>query len=245
MRPVLIAASFAAAATLVMPAFADDTAGKPGTISIQGVGEVVSAPDTASVTTGVATLGKTAREALTANTTAVAALISALKGFNIDAKDIQTSGFSVNPQYVYPEKDATGAVPPPVIAGYQVQNGVNVTVRKLPDLGKILDGIVSVGANTINGVTFTVDDPSKLLDEARKAAFADAEAKAKIYTTAAGVGLGRIVSIAENPPDNAPRPMAMKAMAFANDAAPVPVEAGQLTYDVNVAVEWELNAPAN
>ena len=244
MRLVVIAAAFALT-TAALPAFADDTATKPGTISIQGVGEVVAAPDTASVNAGVMTLGKTAKEALAANTTAVAALIGALKGFNIAPKDIQTSGFSVNPQYIYPEKAADGSTPPPVIAGYQVQNGVNVTVHNLPDLGKILDGIVSVGANTINGVTFTVDDPSKLLDEARKAAFANAEAKAKIYATAAGIGLGRILSISEDSSDNAPRPMAMKAMAFAADAAPVPVEAGQLNYDVNVAVEWELNAPAN
>src|SRR5439155_12851948 len=141
-----------------------------------------------------------------------------LKSFNIDPKDIQTSGFSVNPQYIYPEKDATGATPPPVIAGYQVQNGVTVTVRKLPDLGKILDGIVGVGANTINGIPFSVDDPGKLLDEARKAAFADAQAKAKIYIAAAGVELGRIVSITENPPDNQPRPFAMKAMTLAAPA---------------------------
>jgi len=242
MRSVLVIASLAVVASLTLPAYADD-ARKPATISIQGLGEVQSAPDTASVNAGVTTEGKTAKEALAANTTAVAALIATLKSFSIDPKDIQTSGFSVNPQYIYPEKDANGATPPPVIAGYQVQNGVAVTVRKLPDLGKILDGIVSVGANTINGITFSVDDPAKLLDEARKAAFADALAKAKVYVSAAGVDLGRIVSIAENPPDNQPRPYAMKAMDMAAPSAPVPVEAGQLTYDVNVAVEWELLQP--
>ena len=136
----------------------------------------------------------------------MADLIATLKTAGVDAKDIQTSGFSVNPQYLYPDKDADGNTPPPRITGYQVQNGVNVKVRKLADLGGILDKIVTVGANTINGVSFSVDDPAKLLDEARKAAFADAEAKAKTYADAAGVGLGKVLTIAEGSDAAPPRP---------------------------------------
>ena len=82
-------------------------------ISIQGKGEVVATPDTASVTAGVTTQGETAREALDANTKAMADLIATAQSGQIDAKDIQTSGFSVNPQYVYPEqaRDGTCAAP--------------------------------------------------------------------------------------------------------------------------------------
>ena len=100
---------------------------------------------------------------------------------------------------------------------------------------------------TLSGIAFSVDDPAKLLDDARKAAFADARAKANIYTEAAGIGLGRVIAISEtenNPP--VPQPYMMKAMASDAAAAPVPVEAGQLTYDVNVSVEWEIkDTPAN
>lgn len=243
MRPLLVLIALTA---LVSPALADEPS-KPGTISISGKGEVTAAPDTAFITSGVTTDAKTAREALTANTRAMSDLIAALKEAAIDAKDIQTSGFSVAPQYVYANKpDANGYTPPPAISGYQVQNSVSVRVRKIAGLGDVLDKMVTVGANTIGGISFSVDDPAKLLDGARKAAFADAKAKASVYTEAAGIDLGRIVSISEgedNPP--APRPMMMKAMA-SDAAAPVPVEAGQLTYDVNVAVEWELKtSPAN
>jgi|SRR6185312_3940444 len=228
----------AAVVLLAAPALADD---KTPTISIQGKGEVVAAPDTASVNTGVTTEGKTAREALDANTKAMTGLMAALKVAGIDAKDIQTSGFSVNPQYVYPDNN-NGNATPPHIAGYTVQNAVTVKIRKLADLGDILDDIVTAGSNTINGVGFSVDDPAKLLDEARKAAFADAKAKAKIYADAADVGLGPVQSISENAGNpGMPQPVMFKAMAVA-DRAPVPVAPGQLTFDVDVSVVWAIRS---
>ncbi|MDR3476073.1 MAG: SIMPL domain-containing protein [Devosia sp.] len=238
MRQLLPAFAFALAALSTTAAVAADAASIP-TISIQGKGEVMAGPDSASVSLGVTTEGTTAREALDANTKAMTDLIAALKAAKIDDKDIQTSGFSVNPQYVYPDRDANGNTPPPRITGYNVANGVSVTIRQLDALGSILDQVVSAGGNTINGVAFSVADPSKLLDEARKAAFADAEEKAKVYADAAGVGLGPVVSIAESEDNNAPRPFLMKAMAAPADAA-VPVQPGQLSFDVNVAVVWSL-----
>jgi uncharacterized protein len=211
-------------------------------ISVDGAGEVQSAPDVAFVSAGVTTDGATAGEALAANTKAMTALISTLKTAGIESKDIQTSQFSVNPRYVYPDKDANGNTPPPRITGYEVQNVVNVEVRKLGELGGILDRIVSVGANTINTISFSVDDPGNLLVEARKAAFADARSKAETYAEAARGELGSIISIdeTETAPEM-PRPLMAKAM-MAAAPAPVPVEAGQLSYDVNVTVRWAFKA---
>src|SRR5690606_36041629 len=131
--------------------------------------------------------GATAREALDANTAAMAELIAALKAEGIEARDIQTSGFSVNPNYVYSDaRDEHGYTLPPKINGYQVSNTVSVAVRDLGELGSILDKSVTVGANTINGVSFSVADPSELYNEARRAAFADARDKAALYANAAG-----------------------------------------------------------
>ena len=241
MRPYLPAFTLLAAVALASPAAADMAQPPAPTISLSGKGEVSAAPDTAMVTAGVATEGKTAREALDANTTAMTALIAALKAAGIDAKDIQTSGFAVSPNYFYPQPDASGATQPPRITGYNVQNGVTFKVRKLADLGSILDQVVSAGSNTINGVSFSVEDPAKLLDEARKAAFLDAAEKAKVYADAADVGLGSIISISEGDNLNPPQPMMFKAMVAGRAAdAAVPVEAGQLTYDANVNVVWSL-----
>src|SRR5690606_39335868 len=130
--------------------------------------------------------GATAREALDANTAAMAELIEALKASGIEARDIQTSGFSVNPNYVYTDaRDENGYSLPPRINGYQVSNTVTVTVRDLDALGSILDKSVTVGANTVNGVSFAVADPAALYDQDRHAHVADARAKAELHAPAA------------------------------------------------------------
>jgi uncharacterized protein YggE len=235
MRPYRLLTPLVLLAGLTLPAYA-------GTIAIEGRGEVTAAPDMATINSGVTTQGATAREALDANTAAMAELIAALKASGIEARDIQTSGFSVNPNYVYTdERDANGYTLPPKINGYQVSNTVTVAVRKLDTLGSILDKSVTVGANTVNGVSFSVADPSDLYDQARKAAFADARAKAELYATVAGSALEDIVSISETQGFNPPQPYPMYARAeMAADAA-VPVEAGELSFAINVNVQWELD----
>ena len=233
MRRFAAVIPFALLATLAVPAYA-------GSITIEGRGEVMAAPDMAQINSGVTTQGATAREALDANSAAMAELIAELKASGIEARDIQTSGFSVNPNYVYTEeRDANGYSLPPKIAGYQVANTVTVNVRALDTLGSILDKSVTIGANTVNGVTFSVADPSALYDEARKAAFADARAKAELYATAAGGTLDEINSISESQTFNSPQPVAMYSMR-AEAAADVPVEGGELAFAINVNVQWEL-----
>ncbi|MDB5612449.1 MAG: hypothetical protein JWQ22_102 [Devosia sp.] len=234
MRRFAAVVPFALLATLAVPAYA-------GSITIEGHGEVMAAPDVAQINSGVTTQGATAREALDANSTAMAELIAELKASGIEARDIQTSGFSVNPNYVYTEeRDEKGYSLPPKINGYQVANTVTVTVRALDTLGAILDKSVTIGANTVNGVTFSVADPSALYDEARKSAFADARAKAELYAVAAGGTLDEINSISETQTFNSPQPVAMYSMR-ADAAAAVPVEGGELAFAINVNVQWELD----
>jgi len=237
MRLSSVLAPLALLATAV-PAFA-------GSIIIDGQGEVRAAPDMAMISSGVTTQGSTAREALDANTAAMAELIAALKAEGIEARDIQTSGFSVNPNYVYSDaRDEHGYSLPPKINGYQVSNTVTVAVRDLAELGSILDKSVTVGANTINGVSFSVADPSELYDQARKAAFADARKKAELYAAAAGAKLGELEAITESQGYNAPQPYPMYARAEVAASAPVPVEAGEMSFTITVKVEWDLDNTA-
>lgn len=236
MRPLIALAPLALmAAAAVSPALA------AGTIQLTGHGEVMARPDTAYITSGVTSQGDTAQAALASNTADMNSLIDVLKAAGIDPDDIQTSGFSVNPNYVYSDsRDASGYQLPPKISGYTVSNSVTVHVRDLGILGTVLDKAVSVGANTINGISFSVADPSRLYDQARLDAFTDAQSKAALYAGAAGVTLGTIESITEGSPQvPPPQPMFAKAMA-ADRAAPVPVEAGQLTYSIDVSVTWDL-----
>ncbi|MCW5720155.1 MAG: SIMPL domain-containing protein [Devosia sp.] len=213
-----------------------------GSIVIDGRGEVRATPDMATINSGVTTQGATAREALDANTAAMSELIAALKEAGIEARDIQTSGFSVNPNYVYSDaRDENGYSLPPKVNGYQVFNTVNVVVRDLADLGAILDKSVTIGANTINGVSFSVADPAELYNEARKSAFADARAKAELYAAAAGATLGELESIVESQGYNSPEPYPMYARAEMAASAPVPVEAGEVSFAITVKVEWDLD----
>jgi uncharacterized protein YggE len=221
---------------LVSPAFA------AGSMQITGHGEVTAAPDSAYVTSGVTSQGPTAKEALDANTADMAKLLDVLKAAGIAVDDIQTSGFSVNPNYVYTDaRDANGYQLPPKILGYMVTNSVTVFVRDLGSLGSVLDQAVTVGANTINGINFTVDDPAELYNDARRAAFADARAKADLYADAAGVELGALALISEQQTYNQPQPFYMKAEAAASrDMSAVPIQAGQLTFTIDVNVNWDL-----
>ncbi len=216
-----------------------------GSMQITGHGEITATPDTAYVTSGVTSQGTTAKEALDANNADMAKLIETLKAAGIDSKDIQTSGFSVSPNYVYSDaRDANGYQLPPKIVGYTVYNGVTVVVRDLATLGGVLDQAVTVGANQISGVTFAVDDPKELYNEARKLAFADAREKAELYAEAAGVELGALALISELTGYNQPpQPYMLKAEAVSADRAMVPVEVGQVSFSIDVNVSWDLEAP--
>lgn len=235
MRPITALIPLIIMTGLSMPAFAAD---EPAVISVTGTGEVSAAPDTAFINSGVTTQGATAREALDANTKAMNDLLATLKEAGIEARDVQTSGFSVSPNYVYTDaRDENGYTLPPKINGYQVYNTVNVRIRDLATLGAVLDKQVTVGANTINGITFSVADPSKLYDEARKAAFADAKEKATLYAEAAGETLGLLKSVSEGQTYDQPQPYTMKA-ELAAAPSDVPVATGELSFSVNVQVTW-------
>ncbi|WP_404402933.1 SIMPL domain-containing protein [Pelagibacterium halotolerans] len=206
---------------------------------LSGTGTVLASPDMATITTGVTTQADTARAALDANTAAMDELIDVLENAGLAPRDIQTSDFSVSPQYVYSDRrDENGFTPPPEIAGYRVSNAVTITVRDLDSLGSVLDQAVTVGANTINGIAFSVSDTADIMAEARRRAVEDAMKKASIYADAAGVSLGGIVSITEQTQGTPPRPLMARAeMAF--DSA-VPVEAGEMSYEVTATITWEI-----
>ncbi len=238
MRPALLFIPIFAAIVLAAPVAAQSDT-KPGTISLQGIGEVVSVPDMAIVRSGVVTNAQTARQALSANNAAMAKLFALLRDTGIEERDIQTSDFSIQPQYVYPNRrDSDGNPKPPRIVSYQVFNNVTVRVRDLELLGALIDSAVTVGANQINSISFAVSDTSQLQIEARKAAMADAIAKAELYTEAAGLSLGRIISIREHGGNGPVFQPEMARVAMASDA--VPVAGGDLTFTGQVVVEWEL-----
>lgn len=236
----LVALSLALAAAIPMAANAQETA-KPreATIIVTGEGTAEMAPDLALIDLGVVKVAKTAREALDENNKAMAEILAALKEAGIEARDLQTSGFTINPQYQYPQS-TTGENPPPVLLGFQVANTVTLRVRDLGKLGEILDKAVSLGANQGGGIRFTNDKPDTAVSAARKKAVENAMAKAKELTDAAGVGLGRVLEISETSYRAEPMPM-MRAVAKDYAAAgAVPLATGENSYSVIVNVTFAL-----
>lgn len=216
------------AAILAAPAAAQE---RPRTIVVTGQGEVSAAPDMADIRAGVVTQDATADAALDADSAAMTKVMAALKRAGIVAADIQTSNFSVAPQYA-PDRDTTG---PRRITGYQVSNQVHVRVRDLTKLGTTLDALVRSGANHLGGIMFSIADPKPLAAQARREAVADAAAKAKTLADAAGVSLGPVLEIQESG-GGAPRPIAFAAVR----AESVPVAPGQTTVSVNVTLTYAI-----
>lgn len=202
-----------------------------GQITVTGSGLVDQAPDMASFSIGVMTRGDTAAVAMAENSAEMARVIARITGAGVEARDVQTSGLSLNPDWV---SSSSGQ---PRLNGYAAMNMVTVRVRALDDLGAILDAAVSDGANSLNGVSFGLSDPAPALNEARLRAVADARAKAELLAGAAGVELGRIVQINENGGFGRPQPMFRAEASFA-DA--VPVAPGEVTTGADVAIVWEI-----
>ena len=226
-----IAVSAAIAATLLAaPALAQTAL--PPMITVSGEATVSVAPDQAQIEAGVASEAKTAREASEANNAAMSKVLLALKGAGIAEKDYQTSRLSLQPQYA-PNRSG----PSPVV-GYRASNRVTVRVRDVARLASVIDVLVSAGANDIGGINFMVSNASKLLDEARERAVADARRKAEIYARAAGVTLAAPLSISE---EGAPGPVLYRAkVASAGMAVSAPVAQGEETLQVNVSVSWAI-----
>lgn len=235
----LVVVAALAAAALIGPRYsmsAPDNA-PPRLISVSGLGEVKTKPDMAIVTTGVMSEAPTAQDALSKNNTAMTAVLAALKAAGVADDDIQTSNFSVSPQYPPYQPGQTTA---PRVSGYQVSNQVTARVKDLAKLGTTLDALVRAGSNQINGIAFDVDQPKAFLDDARKKAVADARSRAELYAAAAGVTLGRVVQISEGGGVVMP-PVPMMARGFiADKAESVPVAAGQQTLSASVSVTYEI-----
>ena len=208
-------------------------------ISVSGEGKAAVAPDMAILSLAVVRQAKTADAAVSANNTAMSEVLAAIKAEGIADRDVQTSSFAIYPQYrqVAP-KD--GIEPPQEIIGYEVSNTLTLKVRDLEKLGGLIDKTVKLGVNQGGQIEFTNTNTDEVMTQARKAAVAEALAKAKTLTEAAGVKLGRIMEISEN---SAP-PMAppMMRMTMAKDSGNgVPVAAGETSYTVNVNVVFSID----
>lgn len=238
-RPILIAASSIAFIFMAGSCVAQEPA--TPSIMVTGEGSVGIAPDMAVLTLTVSRQAETAREALDANSLAMKEVLDAMKDEDIKDKDLQTTGFSIQPRYVYPASKPGGERQPPQIVGYTVRNSLNVRVRDITAVGRILDASVTLGVNEGGDIMFTNADPSEAIRQARTEAVKDAMDKAKTLAKAAGVDTGDILEISEQSFNPRPMPMARAEMSLAKSADAVPIASGENSYKVNVNIKFAID----
>ena len=203
-------------------------------LSVSAQAEARRAPDIATVSAGVVTQAADANGALRENADRMAKVVAAIRAAGVAERDVQTAGVNLNPQYRYADNK------PPAITGYQASNTVNVTVRDIAKLGRILDALVATGANQVNGPTFDIDRKEPVYDEARRDALDTARQRAEMYAKALGLRVRRIVSIDETGGAAIPRPIPMYSMAKAARDEATPISPGENVLSVNLNVVFEL-----
>jgi uncharacterized protein len=250
----LLCSSSIALAQPVPPPSASPVTPGSTLLSLTAEGRSYRTPDIANFSAGVVTQADTAGQAITANSSRMNDVVTALKRAGIADRDIQTSAITLQPRYSNPDLEAQilarrssqPYVPPikpssPKIIGYEARNTVQVRVRRLGEMGRIIDTLVAQGANEVNGPSFTLDEPQAALDEARTEAMTESRRRAELYARAAGMHVVRILSISETGGYYPVQEMTMARVAMAPPAPPpTPVAPGELTMSASLSVQFEL-----
>jgi uncharacterized protein len=207
------------------------TAGDAGVqgITVTGTGKVTGTPDTLRLSLAVTATAASIDQALGSANATMATVQKSLRGNGVNAKDLQTSGLSIQPHYT----------PKGVPSGYDVSENLAARLRDLTKAGAVLSDAVAAGGDAVrvDGVTVALDDTSGLVGGARTAAMDDAHTKAAQYAAAAGRQLGQVVSITDvvSAPQGVGYPMAQAARSAASD---VPIQAGSEDVSVDVTVVY-------
>ena len=207
------------------------------TITVDGEGKVTAKPDIAIVNLSVVSQGKNVKQVTLGGNQKMTDVINSVKALGVDVKDVQTSSYSLYPDYAYPENQQ------PQIRGYSLNQGITIKVRKLDTVDDVLDAGIKAGANQVGQLSFDIDEDSALKKDARDMAFKKAREKADQMASAAGVKVGRVITFSESG-YNPPMPVyGGYDMAYATKAEAVPapsIEPGSQELKVNVSVTYEI-----
>ena len=207
-------------------------------IQVASHAEVRIMPDRATIQISVQTRAATAAEAGRENATKQAAVLEALRSLGLTSDQISTVGYNIYPEQRYePNRE-------PVVVGYNVTNTLSIEVRKITQVGPVIDAALSKGANMITSLQFYASNT----EEARRTAIASAVQKARLdaeaAARAAGGTIGGLLEIdvgLYTPPP--PRPVAMlRAGVAAADQAQTPINPGEQTVSVDISTRWRFDA---
>ncbi len=231
----LITASCSAAGKIGSDAN-DDSLNTKNTITVAGTASITASPTIAYVNIGVATFDKDASVAQSDNATKMDQVYKTLDGLGIPKEKIKTVSYYINPRYDY-STDNNG-----ILSGYDVTNGIEVTVTDLTKVSKVLDMTVEQGINQANSITFSITDEenSKIYNEALADAVANAKEKAGVLATAAGLKISNPLQIIEgSQASTIPVYSYISGAGKATDsAAATPISGGELTVEANVTLVY-------
>ncbi len=225
------------AATHSLASASSANSSEPQGLSVSGEGRASAAPDVAVLGLGVSAKASTVGAANSQAQQAMTALLDSLEANGVQEKDIQTSRFSVNPEYDYRNDEQ-------VLTGYRVSHMLQVKVRDIDRAGEVIDDAVQAGGDLlqVQSISFTIDDTTALSSEARQKAVANAQAKAEELASLAGVTLGDPTYITESTSTPYTQPYYDRSVAYSAEAAPATeISAGELEVVVYVNITYGID----
>ena len=202
------------------------------TFDVTGEGKVTVKPDVASVTVGIQATGSTVKTVQEQINSVINKVSDAVKKLGVDAKDIQTTNYSINPTYDYSGGNQK-------ITGYSASTNLLIKVKQIDKINQVIDAATQNGANQVSGISFDVLDKTKIENEARAKAVVEAKEKAQNAAKIAGFKLGKIINYSENM-DGYPVPMMRSLDAKGGTEAPTQVETGSKNISITVTLSYEL-----
>jgi uncharacterized protein YggE len=230
LAPVALAALVSVSADAQVPT-PSSMPPQPPFVAASATGEARIVPDRAMITVAVESQAASAAKAGTDNAARQTRVIEAVKAAGVAAAQIRTSGYNVFPEY------AQGDGRAPRITGYRAHNSVQVEIRDIASVGKIIDAALAAGANNIGSVSLFASNTDAARKEALQKAVAKARTEAEAVATAAGGSLGALLELSVEP-YGMPEPLMRQAMVSRSMADATPVETGELTVNAMVRARW-------
>ena len=208
-------------------------------LKVEGEGEAWTRPDQMTITAGVVTTGRTAREALSGNSALANRLIEAVRANGVAPGDVRTSQLSVSPQFDEQDSDrADREDRKPRIRGYIARNSLELRLRDLAAAPKIIDSLFSAGANEVEGPAFSMKDPRPAQAEARRAAVASALEEANGYAEAMNMRVSRVLRVSQRGDFDSTD--ANTIVVTGSRISAPPVEPGEIRTRVQVWIDYAM-----
>lgn len=237
---VLAAATLFAAMPVIGQTAVPSLAPGEALLSVEATGSVRTRPDTMSMGAGTVSVGASAADAVAANAAMAQRVIAAIRSLGIEAGDVRTSSFSVQPRFEG-NRDSDRPGPdgrPPRIVGYVVENRFQITLRDLANAERLIARLFEAGVNSVQGPSFSLADDRAARRAAERAAIAEARAQAENYAAAAGRRLGRIIRISHQRSSTDSSGEAI--IVTGSRIRATPIEPGEIETEATIFVDFAL-----